>query len=291
MFFGTEPASIIMRPTKSTFNTNEVHGRKIQQEKNSKEITFNNPSPYRAPPLGLNCVDVGSGNARITTYTSNPNPGGFNIHIDTWGDTKLHTGGCTIFDEALYDLDYSFGSFDTKDVYPADSPQRCSSKYIRFLQLHAEPPRVVVWLTGFDIHGPEGQSYIIRTYASEISRSGFRVHIDTWGDAKLHVGQVHWIVVPLEKPGVVTGKYSTNDIRHWEEPQMTNTDLVTFGGYHFSGPPRVYVGLTSLDVNCGRVLRLATWCDGIEKYGMMWHINSWADTILYSASVAYIAVA
>ena len=261
----------------------------MDQQKTSKHISFANPSPYRTPPLGINCVEYGWGNlARVHAHATDADATGFNVNIDT--NTTLTSGGCTWFDEALYDPDYAFGTLDTEEVRSLVNPQKSTSKYIHFSHSFSEPPRIVVWLVGFSINGTSGRNIRIRTYASEVGCDGFRIHIDTWSNTILYWGKVSWIAMPLFKHGVVIGKYSTNDIRNWEDPRLTNSSFTTFGGHAFSKPPKVYTGLASLDLFSEKTLRLKTWCGDVRNYGMSWHIDSWANSILYSAEAAHIAV-
>jgi len=69
---------------------------------------------------------------------------------------------------------------------------------------------------------------------------------------------------------------------------------VNAGNLKFPAPfervPRVLVAFNQLDVGNGANLRVRTNTSNVTAQGLSWNIDSWADTTLYSATVAYLAI-
>ncbi|KZP02339.1 hypothetical protein FIBSPDRAFT_970120, partial [Athelia psychrophila] len=64
---------------------------------------------------------------------------------------------------------------------------------------------------------------------------------------------------------------------------------IDFGGTQFWKTPSVFVALNSLDLGCGRNLRLRAFVDNISTSGLTWHIDTWGDSILYIGGISYLA--
>lgn len=60
-------------------------------------------------------------------------------------------------------------------------------------------------------------------------------------------------------------------------------------GCEFWKKPSVFIALNSLDIGCNANLRVNAYVDNISTTRLVWHIDSWADTVLYSAGATIIA--
>lgn len=74
-----------------------------------------------------------------------------------------------------------------------------------------------------------------------------------------------------------------------DQPQSNQSKRITFGDVEFWKDPTVFVALNSIDIDHHHNLRVRAYVDGISKGGLVWHIDSWNDTILYSAGASIIA--
>ncbi|KAG8903016.1 hypothetical protein FRB99_003823 [Tulasnella sp. 403] len=271
------------------FNTGEVRPDSYDhQPQNSRTITF--PKSYVIPPrisLGLNCIDIGNdANVRIKAYTSNVSKSGFTAHVDSWADTTLHTGGFSYLILSPAHLEYECGQFSTLEDHTSTDPQVQTSRRINFSRPFATPPKIIAFFTRLDL-GSE-TSWRAKTYTSEVDARGFTIHIDTWGDTTLYSATAGWVAYPEDREHVFSGAASTNDIRPCERPQLTQLKHVNFGTVEFWKCPNIFMAFNELDLNTQANLRLSCYADNISTQGFTWHIDSWYDSVLYSARISYL---
>lgn len=177
------------------------------------------------------------------------------------------------------------------DHHPYEEPPQPSiAEFVTFRYPYSALPDVVVWLTSFDMG--RGSEWRIRTYATDITTTGFKICINTWGSTILLSAAVSWVAYPAGKAGVSSGRISTNDMRPMLTPQPYNSGYVKFrdGAFPRDITPRVLIAINSLDIKSNGGLRLETKASSISAAGMTWHLNSWADTTLYFAAANYIAL-
>ena len=274
----------------ASFNTMEIRPWDKPAKQAVKRQDFK--APFSSPPslaVGLNWLDVAKdGGIRVNAFADKINTTSADVHIDTWADTTLWSAGCTWFTaSAARDPDFQVGQFSTTQDHPWDKPQVQTSHRINFDRAYGAPPLVVVWLNELDMAADKG--WRIRAYPSDVDAQGFTIHLDTWADTTLWSGTASWIAYPAGKAGVVSGSFSTQDVRPWNQPQLLNEGRVNFPAGAFQGTPTVLIALNSLDFSEEHGLRLKLSADSVSKDGMNWHINSWADSVLYSAAASYIA--
>lgn len=272
-----------------SFNTQEVHLWNNPQEQTSKTINF--PKAYVAAPrlpCGLNSLDVQSGtNLRVRAYTDGIDTQKFTAHIDTWADTKLYSAGIDYLVEKPADLEFQSGEFSTQDDHPWNKPQLQTSRRINFDRPFVTSPKVLVFLKELDMGG--GSSNRVRTYTSDVDPKGFTVHIDTWADTNLYSAIAGWIAYPEDKDYVYSGTANTMDVRPWQDPILQNHKDISFQGTQFWRKPSVFCALNSIDISTETNCRVRAYVDNVQTGGMTWHIDSWADTKLWSAGISYIA--
>lgn len=276
-------------PTIGKFHTNELRSWKQVRHKTSKGVSF--ADKYSAPPslvIGLTAIDVGHhANARVKSYTSGIQPDRFEIHLDSWEDTKLYGAGCAWL-EFEAESDFQFGSYNTVEDHPWTRPQIHNTRKITFARAYSTTPKVVVWLSCIDLSS--GKNWRVKTFATDVSPVGFTIHIDTWADSILYTAVASWVAYSAGKEGVASGSFTTLDTRSWNKPQMYNSGHEGFQNGVFEKPPRMFLAINSLDIDHGQNLRLGVTADHVSAGGMTWHLNAWEDTILYSAGASYIAL-
>jgi hypothetical protein len=135
---------------------------------------------------GLCRLDMGlHGNFRISTSFENVvQRSSFDVVINAWHDTHIIDATCSAltFDEA--DQRVQTGCVGVLDMRRPDDPKTGVPFWIDipFSRPFKNTPQVVTFLSMFDTE--HGKQIRLKTYASEISRNGFRLNLATW-DGKL----------------------------------------------------------------------------------------------------------
>lgn len=277
-------------PTIRTFSTQEVRSTEQARAKTSRQILFANA--YSAPPsvvVGLKLLSIkNSSNIRVKTYASNIKNDRLNINIDTWLNTELWQATCSWLEVAPGDPDFQFGTFDTKEDHPNSKRQTATTRLITFPRPYKSPPQVVVWLTALDMH--REKSWRIKIYANNVTSTNFTLHIDTWRDSILYSATASWVAYTAGRPNIFSGRFSTTDIRRPSCPQLYNSAYVNFGRNVFTAAPKILLAINSLDIGCQAHMRLEVKASSVSAAGMTWHLDSWYDTMVYSAGASYIAL-
>ncbi|HZU01106.1 MAG TPA: H-type lectin domain-containing protein [Ktedonobacteraceae bacterium] len=273
---------------KGSFSTMDIRPWDKPHMGNAALIVFAQPlSAAPGLPLGLAELDIdGKAGIRIRTTTAFVTSENFQINIDSWGDTVLYSGGCNWIGIAPEDNDLQWGQFNTQEDHPWTQHQATTTRYITFPRPYAAPPSVVVWLNELDMSN--SANWFIKAYATDISQMGFAIHIDTWANTILNSAGVTWIAHSAGSPNITSGTFNTQDVRPWNQPQLNNSNVIEFP-HSFAITPRVTVALNSIAIDHASNLRISASASDVTPTGMTWHLDSWADTILYSAGGAYIA--
>jgi len=276
--------------TTGLFNTQDVRLWNQPTQQTSKEIPF--AKPFVAPPglpIGLNSLDIDhNANIRAKAYASDVTKNSFVVHIDCWADTTLYSGGATWLDVAPGNLEYQWGQFATTEDHPWDKPQTLTSRRINFTRPFVTPPKVISFLNQLDLQND--RNYRVKTTVSNIDATGFTLHIDTWGDTVLYSATAGWIAYPEDREYVFSTTANTQDVRPWDKPQFDNQKKINFAGLTFWKNPNVFIALNSLDLGSNANLRVRAYADGVSTTDLTWHIDSWGDSVLYSAGVSILCV-
>ncbi|KAK4163906.1 hypothetical protein QBC43DRAFT_344879 [Cladorrhinum sp. PSN259] len=278
-------------PDVNSFNTIELRPADEPRQLHTKRFTWS--SNYTQPPslaLGLNWLDIDrSSNPRIMTFDQDTTTTKTDIHIDSYADTTLYSAGVSWFRHASNDPDFQSGSWSTTEDHTWDNPKTVTQKQITFPRAYASAPKVIVWLTKIDVNN--GANFRVRATVSDITKTGFKLNLDTWADSTLHVATASWIAYPTGKAGVASGSFSTDDVRTWEQPRLLTEGKTTFPAGTFTKSPNVVVALNMIDSERWTNLRVKSGASSITKDGMTWHLDAWADSVLYRAGASYIAFA
>ncbi|RBQ74201.1 hypothetical protein FVER14953_08391 [Fusarium verticillioides] len=87
---------------------------------------------------------------------------------------------------------------------------------------------------------------------------------------------------------IQTGVFNTQEIRPWNQPQLTQSKRINFAT-PFKAPPKVITWLQSLDMDKNKNWRIKVYPTDIDNEGFIIHADSWSDSILYSAGVTWLA--
>jgi hypothetical protein len=269
------------------FNTIDVRPWDQNIPKNSKEFKI---SPNAVEfPIGLTELDMSKDhNIRIKAYTEPASPkNSIRVYLESWADTVLYSAGCTWLEVYDRDPDFQFGKFSTTEVHSWDHPQAQTSQAIIFPKKFEVLPAVVVWLNEIDID--RNANWRVKAYVTDVTLEGFTIHIDTWANTTLYSGTASWMAYPSDRPYIASGSFKIDDVRPWNAPQSVNKGHVQFDK-KFRCPPKVRTALNFLDIGHEANLRVKTFTSDVTAEGIAWNIDSWSDTILYSAGASYIAI-
>jgi ankyrin repeat protein len=276
------------------FNTKQVWSQKCPPMC-SLEIFFT--IPYATPPdvaVGFNEICTsGPQNIRIKTYTSEIECDRFRMHIVTWAGSAMSSAGTTSFIVGGDDLDYQCGSFNTLEDHAWDEPQVQTTRRISFTRPYDSPPEVVVWLNCLDMF--HKRDWRVRVNTTDITSTGFTLHIDSLGDTLLFGAGASWITYPVGKVGVVSGKFRTEKITKLANSIKKGVIVRRRGEIKYKGGtletvPRVFVAFNMLSIARGYSMNVNVTTQSIKKFGMICCINAWARTRLHDAEVSYIAI-
>ncbi|KAL8886569.1 MAG: hypothetical protein Q9215_005748 [Flavoplaca cf. flavocitrina] len=272
------------------FSTMELHpsNQPASVNKQSKQFAEQYAAIPRIP-IGLTSLDIGhEHNIRLSATATDITPQNFNTSLNAWADTVLYGASLTYL-EAGPDFDYlQTGTFSTTEVSPWQDHKQQNSKRITFEKPFEgqASPNVIVWLTMVDF--ANNKNWRIKSYVTDVDTKGFTAHIDSWADTVMYQAAITWLAYPADHPNVASGLFSTSDVRPADKPQPENTATVKFGT-KFAEQPKLAMALTGFDYSCEKNLRLRVSTSGVEEEGFKWHLQSWADSVMFSASAAFFA--
>lgn len=269
--------------TRNSFHTQEVQP---SQSQNSLEVKLASSSDF---PIGITSLDIDkSTNLRINAYVDPLTPESIKVHLNTWGDTILHSASCTWLEICKKDRDLQCGRFSTFDDQAWEQPKGNISRKITFTRSYAAPPQVIVWLSQLDFCR-ESTAWRINAYASDVTADTFIIHIDTWLDTVLHGATVSWIASPSDRSNIASGSYFASQVPSRQQGQLSTQGTAYFGKT-FQRAPRVWAALSRLDIGNEGNLRTKLRTSNISTTGMMWSLDGWDDTVVYDAGASYIAI-
>ena len=269
------------------FNTQQIRPWNQPQQTNETEVYLS--KKYNQPPalaVGLNTLDIdASRNIRITAIAKNILQDKFTAGLNCWADTILYSAGMTWLELPRF-LGFQTGAFSTQEVRPWNQPQLQNSKRINFATAFSSPPRVICFLTCLDMS--KDSNWRASVYSTDIDKSGFTIHIDSWADTTFYSGSATWLAYPADTPNVTSGRFSTSDIRPWNQPWSDNSGTKSWG-IQFSKVPKVFMALDQLDYQKGKNLRFRLSTSNVTQDGITWHLQTWADSVMYTTGASYFA--
>jgi H-type lectin domain len=223
-------------------------------------------------------------NIRVKSTNQNITNTQVDCHITSWSDTVLYSA----IDQSIVlppaSLQYLTGEY-FRNIY--NNPDAPASVRVNFERPFVTPPKVVVFLNALDLSN--AHNWRVKTSATAIDVNGFTLNIETWGDTTLYSAQACWIAYPEDETHIFSTSVNTMDVRAWDQPQLQQSKEITFNNVEFWKDPTVFIALNSIDIDCKANLRIKANVDGVSKTGLTWHIDSWYDTVLYSAGATIVA--
>ncbi|KAH6888402.1 hypothetical protein B0T10DRAFT_529464 [Thelonectria olida] len=270
------------------FSTLEVRPWDKPQHNNDKVIYYQKKyDSVPEIPLGITSLDISNAaNIRIKASATEATTEKFKASLQSWADTTLYSASLTFLEKSSRFSYIQTGVYSTTETRPWNQPQLTQSKRINFAKPFNAPPKVITWLQSLDMD--KNKNWRIKVYPTDIDKTGFTIHADSWADSILYAAGVTWLAYPADQPDVASGKFSTNDIRPWNKPQAENAGVFNFPKA-FSKAPKIIMAIDTLDYDHSRNLRVRLSTSSVTKEGVTWHLQSWWDSIMYAAGASFFA--
>ncbi|KAK1526988.1 metalloprotease [Colletotrichum costaricense] len=272
---------------------------------NSKAVDFT--PPYDDPPLmalGLTQLDeTNNANIRVRLGAETITEEGFKLNMDTWSDSVMQNAGATWLEFSPDERQYQVGSYSTLEDRDLGVPAKrvrddatgmtlsqdiTQIDFPRDAYAEGQPPRIITWLTGLDLG--KDANWRIRCFARAVTHKGFELVIETWADTVCYSASASWVAHPADQEGVQSGKVSSSNVREWFPPVAKTKVKVNFAGNGaFEKTPKVSIGLSELDMDSAKKLRVKVFADKITPDGFIWHGETWDDSLLYTVGADWIA--
>lgn len=179
------------------------------------------------------------------------------------------------------------GQFNTMEIRPWNQPASRNTQLKFFQRTYTEPPRLAVGLNYLDFEGNRGIR--IDAIAENITENCFVANILSWADSILWAAGMTYFEAGPSFDFLQIGTFNTLEIRPWQNPQLLNSKRIRFPKPFEGRPPKVICWLQMMDLGVGRGFRIKTYPTNIDVNGFTLHIDSWADTVMYSAAATWLA--
>ncbi|KAH6844642.1 hypothetical protein B0I37DRAFT_377948 [Chaetomium sp. MPI-CAGE-AT-0009] len=275
-----------------SFYTMEIQDPPLTSQELTKRANFGYEFP--APPIvavGLNYIDADrEHNVRVQAVAEDITTTSADVRLSHWSDTKAYGLGCAWGTFAADDPEIQVGEFATAEDHPWWEPRQTTTRHITFKRpFSAGPPNVLVWYKMLDMDSGKWWRTLAR--AENVTAEGFDLLVETWGDSVLYGAAVTWLAHQENRKGLVSGSFSTGDVRNERLPQEETYGRVELPGGMFDEPPKVLVAFRKLTVENSENLRIKVGVSNVSATGFDWHINGWAGSNIFSGIADYIVFA
>ncbi|EPQ29003.1 uncharacterized protein PFL1_03293 [Pseudozyma flocculosa PF-1] len=134
------------------------------------------------------------------------------------------------------------GTKASQDIRPGSAVTGESlDQEIKFAAPFARPPKVVVSLTGFDIN--RDSTVRAKVYATDITPTGFKIHLETWADTSSFNIMASWLAYPADDDTFRSGSLD----RPGTGLQLQHSADHTFDSPFVKRPRYLWYGLSLID--------------------------------------------
>ena len=176
------------------------------------------------------------------------------------------------------------GTYNTQDTGTPNPTNEMTQSFARDFDAI---PRIPVGLSHLNIDC--SHNIRIQAGASEITQESFLASLNAWGDTILYAAGMTFLVADSDLNYLQSGTFSTLEVGSWQNPKMQNSKQVNFTTPFDGQTPKVICWLTGVDMDNNKNWRCNTYATDIDANGFTVHIDSWGDTIMYSASMTWLA--
>lgn len=180
-----------------TFETLEDRPVDSPQTKYTRRIQFEHA--YDAPPkvvvwLHHIAVDSTEHQLRIKATTTNMARDGFDLHVETWDDSKLWSAGVSWLAHSASRTDIASGTYSTSDIRSDDDPHKTTSGHVSFEQgtsfRHA--PTVFVALSALSM-SKDRNTRLSPLATTNVTETGMDWSISTWDNSVLYFAAASFV--------------------------------------------------------------------------------------------------
>ncbi len=278
-----------------SFSTLDLrHWEEVSSKPSIKYMAFE--PPYSVPPrvaLGLSWLDCDhSTDISVSAQAENIYADNFTVSIAPGPDSRLYAASCSWLEMSANEDDVHVGEFDLASAWASGGsggsgrPQLQTTATIEFPERMSasDAPVVVCWFSALNLG--KDAAWRVKTCATDASPFRFRLHVGSSADTDLRGARVTWVAFPRGKEGIVGGTFNTDDI-----PGLQNSGTLAFPeDCGFEAPPQLMMAVSGLDFECGHNLRLRVSNSEVTSAGLTWHLDSWLDSSLNTATGAYVAI-
>lgn len=262
--------------------------RLLQHPRNILVAKPDRHSPAPNIAVGLSSLHVkADSNVRIRTSVDNIKQASYDLHIDTWANTKFNYAACNWL-ETPHSSYFQVGSWNTMErrAWNVRNPPATTTADIKFKRAFDEIPTIVVWLNWIDTN--RGHDTCIKAYVTDPSPDGFKIHIETWGDCILYSGGASWIAYPPKAAsGIISEVVRTT--KDTGNAPYEKTGQITFPEDLFTWQPKALIAVTSIDFAHGKDVHFDVLVEMVERTGMWWRIDSSSHSGCRGIDATYIA--
>lgn len=202
-------------------------------------------SPTLVIAIGLSSLHVeANSNVRIRSSVTDIGIQDFILHIDSWADTKFNRAGFNWL-ETVEGSCFRVGQFNTIKCRGWDDKNRKpeASIDVVFDRKFKDAPTIVVRLNWIDTD--KAHDTIVKTYATHITPTGFKIHVDSSGDCVMYSGGATWIAYPGTVKNISSAVIeNTTDTA---KPKHQQTAPVKFTEGSFKRKPKAGIAVSSID--------------------------------------------
>lgn len=239
--------------------------------------------------LGVNWLDMERGrNTRLSCDVLEVTEDSAQIDLHSWADTLQYSTGCSWLAVSSSDIYCQTGQYTVSEDWRfATLPVRTSHRVL-FTHVYPAIPKVACWLSGMDC--AHGWNLRLSIYATDITVSGFTLHLDTWADTRLLSLTATWLAHPADRADIVSGTIDPEVDTPIRNPKQAFTGTVAFEKSPFTKPPRVFMAFNRLDIGNGENLSVGLVSGAVTYQGMNYTIQALSNAIMHSASCTYLAI-
>ncbi|KAK3326666.1 metalloprotease [Apodospora peruviana] len=261
----------------------------VSSSPDTKDVAFE--PPYAEPPrlaVGLSWLDLDcSSDISVEAKAEDVSDDHFTATIAAGPGSRVLSAACSWLEASATESEIKMGEWDAASAW-ASGGKPSSAKTSTNIKFNmpfeaGEAPVVIAWFSGLSLG--KDSAWRVKTYVTEASRFKFKLHVETSPDTDLRGAKVTWVAFPTGKQGITGGAFCTDDV-----PGAENAGVVDFSGAGFQAAPAVMMAISGLDFEAGHNLRLRVSNSMLSKESMTWHLDTWLDSALNTATGAYVAI-
>ncbi|KAM0552603.1 hypothetical protein ACHAPJ_007700 [Fusarium lateritium] len=246
---------------------------------------------YTEPPrvaVGLSWIDLDcKTDICVKATAEDVSVDHFTVGITPGTGSNVYSAACSWLEASVNEPDIKIGQWDLASTWsskakPAGGKTSTSIKFDQRFD-GGQAPIVVAWFTGLSLG--KDSPWCVKTYVTDVSPFKFQLHVEAGRDTDLRDAMVTWVAIPAGKEGITAGSFCTDDI-----PGSENAGTIDFSHSGFQSAPAMMMAISGIDFECGHNLRLRVSHSSLTKDGMVWHLDSWLDSVLNTATGIYVAV-